>query len=121
MLLAARKIRRTQAQERGTPDPLCCLRALCKAATGSPRLALLGSGPDRPLLVPFKSGFRTLGIGDGQDETHFARRAPIGNNCFAAAQMTAPVSCSAGTSAGPNGPPDGLPRGRSQFQRVSTR
>jgi hypothetical protein len=41
---------------------------------------------------------------DAQHEAHFARRGSIGDNCFAADLMAAPVSCCAGRSRGPMGP-----------------
>ena len=69
------------------------------AAISPPRLASLGSGPDRPLLGLFTSSSGTLGIWDGQHEAHFARRGPIGQLFFAAALIAAQASCSAGRSA----------------------
>jgi hypothetical protein len=57
----------------------------------SPRLASLGSGPDRPLLGLFKFRSAKLGIWDGQHLAHFARRSgaerfasygPIGDKLF---------------------------------------
>jgi hypothetical protein len=46
----------------------------------------------RPLLGLCKSGSGTLGIWDGQQEAHFARRGPIETTAFAAALMAAQVS-----------------------------
>ena len=50
-------------------------------------LASLVLGPCGPLLGLFKSRSETLGIWDGQHETHFVRGGPIRANCLLPARV----------------------------------
>jgi hypothetical protein len=71
------EIRPETDQRNGEPRPQT-YSALYSARAGAfspPRLASLGSGPDRPLLGLFKSRSGTLWIWDGQHEAHFVRRS----------------------------------------------
>jgi hypothetical protein len=71
-----------------------------------PRLAWLGSAPDRPLLGIFKSSSGTLGIWNGRHEAHSTPSRVDRDSCLAATRTAAPVACSADRSADANGPMD---------------